>query len=57
MGEGLRVASELLAAVIVGTGIGWGLDRVFDTSPWITIVGLAFGLAAGLRNAMRAMAD
>jgi len=26
------------------------LDRKFDTSPWFTLIFLAFGIAAGFRN-------
>jgi len=55
MGQGLKVASELLAAFLVGGGMGWGLDALFSTDPWLLLVGLGFGFAAGIRNVIRAM--
>ncbi len=37
--------------VVIGLGIGLFLDRrVFDTSPWCTLIFLGFGIAAGYRN-------
>ena len=49
----LRLATDLVAGVIVGAALGWGFDRLFDTSPWGLIVLFLFGFAAGLRNVMR----
>ena len=49
----LRVASDLIGGVIVGAALGWGFDRLFDTSPWGLIVLFLFGFAAGLRNVMK----
>lgn len=37
-------------AIFIGLGIGVYLDRRFDTSPWLTLVFLGFGIAAGYRN-------
>jgi ATP synthase protein I len=53
VGPGLSMGIELVAAVLVGAGMGWVLDRIFHTSPWLMIVFFLFGMAAGLRNAMR----
>lgn len=55
MGQGLKVASELLAAFLVGGGMGWGLDFLFSTPPWLMLLGLGFGFAAGIRNVIRSM--
>lgn len=49
----LRVASDLVGGVIVGAALGWGFDRLFDTSPWGLIVLFLFGFAAGLRNVLK----
>jgi len=41
----------LLAAPLIGFGIGWWLDGKFDTSPWLTVVGALMGTAsAGLET-------
>ncbi len=37
-------------SIFIGLGIGIYLDRRFDTSPWLTLVFLGFGIAAGYRN-------
>lgn len=54
VGRGFRLASELLAAMIVGIGLGMGVDMVAKTSPWGLLAGIFIGFAAGLRNAMAA---
>lgn len=53
MAMGLRLSSELVAGVIVGTVLGWGFDRLFSTSPWGLIVLMLCGFAAGVINVMR----
>ena len=53
MGLAFRLVTELLAAVIVGGGIGWALDRVLGTSPLLLIVMFLLGVAAGMRNVIR----
>ena len=37
-------------AIFIGLGIGVWLDRKFDTSPWLTLIFLVFGIIAGFRN-------
>ena len=50
----MRVGTDVLGALIVGGLLGWVLDTyVFGTTPWILVVGLIFGLVAGIRNAYR----
>lgn len=51
---GWRVATELVAALAVGTGLGWGFDRVFGTRHWGLIVFFLLGAAAGMLNVYRA---
>jgi ATP synthase protein I len=53
LGIAFQLVTELLAAVIVGGGIGWALDRVFGTSPILLIVMFLVGVATGMRNVMR----
>ena len=53
LGIAFQLVAELLAAVLVGGGIGWALDRVFGTSPILLIVMFLVGVAAGMRNLMR----
>ena len=57
LGIAFRLVTELLAAVIVGGAIGWALDRVLGTSPFLLIVMFLLGVAAGMRNVVRAARD
>jgi len=43
---GIQIASTMLGYPLGGIVIGWVLDKVFDTLPWITI-GLMFLAFAG----------
>jgi ATP synthase protein I len=52
--RGFRLSTELVAGVLVGAGIGWGLDKLLGISPWGMIVFLLLGFAAGVLNVMRA---
>lgn len=53
--QGLRLASEFVAGVLVGAGIGYLLDRFAGTSPFGLIFFLLVGFAAGVVNMLRAM--
>jgi ATP synthase protein I len=53
MAVGLRLSSELVAGVLVGALLGWGIDRFLSTSPWGLIIFLMLGFGAGVINVMR----
>ena len=53
MAEGLKLASEFAAGIIVGGGIGFGIDRLAGSAPFGLIVFLMLGFAAGIRNVLR----
>jgi ATP synthase protein I len=53
MARGFRLSTELVAAVLVGVGIGLLLDRWLGSSPLGMIVFLLLGFAAGILNVMR----
>lgn len=44
------VGLELGAAVAIGWGIGYWLDKQFGTAPWLMILFLLFGVAAGFKG-------
>jgi ATP synthase protein I len=44
---------EMGVSLAVGLLIGWYLDRLFDTKPWLTIIFMVFGIIAGFRNIIR----
>lgn len=53
-GIATRLIAELLAGPLVGAFLGWYLDQLFDTKPWLMIVLIMTGVAAGIMNVMRA---
>ena len=55
MGKGFRLASELLAAMIVGPLLGLGVDHIFGSSPWGLLAGIFVGFATGVRNVAQSM--
>ena len=50
MGSAFKLGTELVAAVVVGTIIGFILDSWFDTKPWLIIIFFFLGAAAGMSN-------
>lgn len=52
--QAFRFTVELFSGVLVGALVGYGIDRLADTLPWATIVCLFLGMAASIRNMMRA---
>lgn len=49
---GMRVGLDLVSGVCVGTAVGYGLDRWLGTLPWLMLIGMALGTAAGVRLMM-----
>ena len=53
MARGFRLSSELVASVVAGALIGWGIDRLLPTSPFGLIVFFLLGFVAGVFNLVR----
>ncbi len=53
LGQALRLGIELVAGVAVGGFIGWALDRLFGTAPFLMVVFLGLGATAGILNVVR----
>lgn len=54
IGFGIRLGVEMLVATLLGALIGYGLDRLFGTEPWLLVLFLLFGGAAGCLGVYRA---
>jgi ATP synthase protein I len=55
LGQAVRIGTELVASLVVGGGLGWAADiYLFGSWPWGLVIGLVVGVAAGIRNVMRA---
>src|SRR5262245_23648274 len=53
MGQAMKIAVELVVGIAVGGFIGKVLDDQFGTRPWLLIVFLMLGFAAGILNIVR----
>ena len=53
MGSAFKLGTELVAAVAVGTIIGFILDSWFDTKPWLIIIFFFVGVIAGIINVIK----
>jgi ATP synthase protein I len=53
LGKALKISTELVAAVVVGSTIGFILYNWFDTKPWLTIVFFFMGATAGILNVIK----
>jgi len=54
MAYGLRMSTELVAAIMVGGFMGFMLDTWLGTKPWLFLVFLMLGFGAGILNILRA---
>ncbi len=48
-----RMVIELVAGLLIGFGIGYGLDRLFGTTPVFLVPFTLLGFAAGVKTMMR----
>ncbi|MBC8338116.1 MAG: AtpZ/AtpI family protein [Rhodospirillales bacterium] len=53
LGLAMRVGVELVSALAIGVAIGWLLDRWLGTRPWLMLVFIFLGGAAGILNVYR----
>ena len=53
LGAAWRISIEIVVALVVCTAIGWALDDWFGTKPWLMLIFLFLGGAAGINNAVR----
>lgn len=48
-----RMVIELVAGLGIGFGMGYGLDYLFGTKPFLMIIFIFLGFAAGVQTMMR----
>ncbi|MDU8927567.1 AtpZ/AtpI family protein [Alisedimentitalea sp. MJ-SS2] len=51
--QGWRMVIEMVAGVLIGFGMGYGLDRLFGTLPIFLVIFTLLGFIAGVRTMMR----
>jgi len=54
LGRYSALGFEMALSVLIGLGIGYYLDKWLGTAPWLMILWLGFGFAAGVRSLLRA---
>lgn len=57
LARGLRIGAEFVAAILVGSGIGYLIDMFAGTAPWALLIMFMVGFAAGILNVTRVVAE
>lgn len=52
-----RMVTEIVAGIVMGCGIGYGLDYLFGTKPFLMILFIFLGFAAGIKTMMRTASE
>jgi ATP synthase protein I len=55
LGELSSIGLVLVVSTIIGLVGGYYVDRLLGTSPWLLLVGLVLGIAAGFVNLFRSV--
>ena len=53
LGTAFKMSTELVAHVVVGTIIGFILDKTFGTKPWLILIFFFVGVIAGIINVFK----
>ena len=53
IGTAFKMSTELVSAVVVGTIIGFILDKTFGTKPWLILIFFFVGVIAGIVNVFK----
>ena len=53
LGNAFKISTEFVAAVVVGATIGFILDNLFGTKPWLIIFFFIIGVVAGILNVIK----
>ena len=53
MGKASTIGLHMVSGVLVGGGIGWLLDKGLGTAPWLFVIFLLLGIAAGFLTVWR----
>ena len=54
LGKYSALGLEMALSVVIGMGIGYYLDRWLGTGPWLMVLWIGLGFAAGVRSLYRA---
>ncbi len=57
VGELASIGMTMVLATVIGLVAGYFADRWLGTSPWLTLIGLGLGIAAGFVSLFRAVRE
>jgi ATP synthase protein I len=55
LGDLFQIGITLVVATVIGLAGGYYADRWLGSSPWLTLIGLLLGIAAGFVNLFRSV--
>jgi len=50
MANASSVGTSLAFSILIGSGMGWWLDKTFGTKPWLFLFFMVCGIIAGFKN-------
>ncbi|MHC1744095.1 MAG: AtpZ/AtpI family protein [Syntrophobacteraceae bacterium] len=53
LAEASSIGFQVAFSIFIGLGIGWWLDGAIGTFPWLTLIFIVMGVAAGFLNYYR----
>ena len=53
IGLAFRLSTELVSGIVVGSIMGWSLDKWLGSQPWFFLVFFILGIAAGIINVIK----
>jgi ATP synthase protein I len=53
IGKAFSMSTELVASVVVGTIMGFILDKTFGTKPWLILIFFFLGVITGIINVFK----
>lgn len=57
VGQLASIGMAMVLATVIGLAAGYYADRWLGTSPWLTLIGLGLGIAAGFVTLFRTVKD
>ncbi len=53
IGLAFRLSTEIVSGIVVGSIMGWSLDKWLGSQPWFFLVFFILGIAAGIINVIK----
>ena len=53
IGLAFRLSTELVSGIVVGSVMGWSLDKWLGSQPWFFLIFFILGIAAGIINVIK----